>query len=246
MGDLALTGRRALVSGGSRGIGRAIVRALAGQGCAVIGTYVRDTAAVRALADELEARRDGSALVQADASDAAQIEALAETVRQRLGGLDLLVNNAGVVSHKTLDELSIEEWHRVLDTNLTGMFLLTRAVSGLLSEGASIVNLTSGAAMVGIAGRIHYTASKAGVIGFTRSLAREMGPRGIRVNAIAPGIIDTDQASHLTPELRERYSRMAALGRLGEAEDVARVVLFLASDLSGFVSGAVVAVDGGI
>lgn len=220
--------------------------ALAAHGCAVIATYVHESDAVRAASAELDRRGDGSALVQADVSEPAQIEALAETVRQRLGGLDLLVNNAGVVSHATLDELSIEEWHRVLNTNLTGMFLLTRAVSGLLGEGASIVNLTSGAAMVGIAGRVHYTASKAGVIGFTRSLAREMGPRGIRVNAIAPGIIDTDQAAHLTTELRERYARMAALGRLGRAEDVARVVLFLASDLSGFVSGAVVAVDGGI
>jgi len=222
------------------------VDALAAHGCAVIATYVHESDVTRAASAELDGRPDGSALVQGDVSDPAQVEALAETVRQRLGGLDLLVNNAGIVSHKTLDELSIDEWHRVLNTNLTGMFLLTRAVSGLLGEGASIVNLTSGAAMVGIAGRIHYTASKAGVIGFTRSLAREMGPRGIRVNAIAPGIIDTDQASHLTTELRERYARMAALGRLGQADDVARVVLFLASDLSRFVSGTVLAVDGGI
>jgi NAD(P)-dependent dehydrogenase (short-subunit alcohol dehydrogenase family) len=244
--SLGLAGRRVLVTGGTRGIGHAIVSRLTAAGSRVIATHLRATDASRALAAELQARADGSALLEADVTTPADAQSVADEVRRRFGGLDVLVNNAGVVSHATLEDLTLAEWHRVLDTNLTGMFLLTQAVSPLLTSGGSIINLASGAAMAGVPARTHYTASKAGVIGFTRSLAKELGPRGIRVNAVSPGIIDTDQAAHLTPEQRERYARFAALGRLGQADDVARVVVFLASDLAGFVSGTTIAVDGGI
>jgi 3-oxoacyl-[acyl-carrier protein] reductase len=126
------------------------------------------------------------------------------------------------------------------------MYLVTRACAAAMGPGASVLNVTSAVAMVGLAGRTHYTASKAGVIGFTRSLAKELGPRGIRANAIAPGVIDTDQASGLTPEQRVRYAQLAALGRLGHPEDVADAALFLASDAARFVSGVTLNVDGGI
>jgi 3-oxoacyl-[acyl-carrier protein] reductase len=243
--DLALSGKRALVTGGSRGIGRAIVRALASQGVRVAGAHVRDSDESQSLAVELEQIGNGSHTVKADLSDEASTGGLVDGVVERFGGLDILVNNAGVVSHALLD-MDLAEWRRVLDTNLTSMFLVTRAVVPHMPDGAAIINLTSAAAMVGMVARTHYTSSKAGVMGFTRSLCKELGPRQIRVNAVAPGIIDTDQASGLGERQRERYAGLAALNRLGTADDVADATLFLASDLSRFVNGVILNVDGGI
>jgi NAD(P)-dependent dehydrogenase (short-subunit alcohol dehydrogenase family) len=145
-----------------------------------------------------------------------------------------------------LNDLELDEWRRVVDTNLTSMYLMSRAVTAVMPPGGSIINIGSGVAAVGMPARTHYGASKAGVTGLTRALCKELGSRGIRANQINPGIIETDQTAGLTPEGRKRYESLAALGRLGQSEDIADVALFLASDLSGFVSGAVIAVDGGI
>ncbi|GHO65449.1 short-chain dehydrogenase [Ktedonobacter sp. SOSP1-52] len=244
--DLHLQGKRALVTGGSRGIGRAIALALAAQGVAVAVCYQQESDAIRSLADELRHLNAESFVVQADVSNEADVAHLANEVRRCFDRIHVVVNNAGVVSHATLDTMTMAEWRRVLDTNLTSMYLVTQATQDMLPEGSSIINIASAVATVGMPGRTHYTASKAGVVGFTRSLCKEMGPQGIRVNAIAPGIIDTDQASGLTPEQRARYAAMAALGRLGQSTDIAQVALFLASDLSRFVSGITINVDGGI
>jgi NAD(P)-dependent dehydrogenase (short-subunit alcohol dehydrogenase family) len=244
--DLELKGKCALVTGGSRGIGRAIVLGLAKQGAAVAAVYNNESEAVRMLRDELESVGNGSYVVQCDVSDEAAVKRLAEGVRDRFGRVDILVNNAGVVSHTTLADMTPAEWRRVLDTNLTAMYLVTQSVLDLLPQGASVVNVASAVAVVGMVGRTHYTASKMGVIGFNRSLCKELGPRGIRANVINPGIIDTDQAAGLTAEGRARYENLAALRRLGTADDVAGVALFLASDLSRFVSGVTITVDGGI
>ena len=241
-----LTGRRALVTGGSRGIGRAVVLALARQGAAVAACYHRESDAVAELASDLEQQGQGCFVLQAVVSDEQHVAALADAVRERLGQVDVLVNNAGVVSHMTLGDLGLDEWRRVIDTNLTSIYLVTRSVLDLIPAGGSVVNVTSGVALRGMPARTHYTASKAGIIGFTRSLAKEVGPRGIRANCVAPGIIETDQVSGLTPEQRTRYENLAALGRLGLPNDVADVVVFLASDLSRFVSGQTITVDGGI
>jgi 3-oxoacyl-[acyl-carrier protein] reductase len=244
--DLELQGKRALVTGGSRGIGRAIALAFARQGMLVAAAHVRDSEASQSLAAELEGFGNGSHTIKADlGGDEAAAQGLADAVVERFGGVDVLVNNAGVVSHAMLD-MDLEEWHRVLDTNLTGMFLVTRAIAPHMPDGSSIINMTSAAAMVGMVARSHYTASKSGVMGFTRSLCKELGPRQIRVNAIAPGIIDTDQASGLNEQQRARYAGLAALGRLGDGDDIAGATLFFASDLSRFVSGVIVNVDGGI
>lgn len=244
--DLGLTGKRALVTGGSRGIGRAIALAFAQQGVQVAAAHVRDTDASASLAKELEGFGNNSHTVKADlGGDEAAAQALADAVVDRFGGVDILVNNAGVVSHATLD-MDLSEWRRVLDTNLTGMFLVTRAIVPHMPDGGSIINMTSAAAMVGMVARTHYTASKSGVMGFTRSLCKELGPRQIRANAIAPGIIDTDQAAGLNEQQRARYSGLAALGRLGDGDDIAGPTLFLASDLSKFVNGVIINVDGGI
>jgi 3-oxoacyl-[acyl-carrier protein] reductase len=244
--DLELKGKHALVTGGSRGIGRACVLALARQGVSVAAIYQRESDAVTSLAAQLEALGNDSCVVQADVADASVIARVVGDVRRRYGPIEILVNNAGVVSHSMISDLEPTEWHRVLDTNLTGLFLVTKAVMEAMPTGGSIINIGSAVALRGMPGRTHYGASKAGAIGFSRSLAKEIGSRGIRVNLIAPGIIETDQVTGLTPEGRVRYEKLAALDRLGKPEEIADVVLVLASDLSRFVSGQTINVDGGI
>jgi 3-oxoacyl-[acyl-carrier protein] reductase len=243
---LQLEGKSALVTGGSRGIGRAIVLALAESGARVAACYRQDSDDVASLRKELERRSNGSYTIRVDVADADSVSELVGDVRERFGQVDVLVNNAGIVSHATLAQLELEEWQRVLEVNLTGVYLVTRGVMDLMPEGASVINVTSAVAMRGMVGRTHYTASKAGIIGFTRSLCKELGPRGIRVNAIAPGIIETDQVAGLTDEQRARYGGLAALGRLGQPDEIAGAALFLATDLSSFVSGVTMNVDGGI
>jgi NAD(P)-dependent dehydrogenase (short-subunit alcohol dehydrogenase family) len=244
--DLGLKGKHAVVTGGSRGIGRGIALTLADQGVSVAACYSRESDAVSSLAAELERKNNDSHVAQVDVADEASVNRLAGTIKDRFRTVEILVNNAGVVSHKPLAQLDLAEWRRVIDTNLTGMFLVVKALMDMIPQGGSIINVGSAVAMVGMVGRVHYTASKSGVIGFTRSLCKELGPRGIRANGIAPGIIETDQATGLTPEQRTRYANLAALQRLGQSDDIAGAALFLASDLSKFVSGVVINVDGGI
>ena len=244
--NLDLEGKRALVTGGSRGIGRGIVLALARQGVSVAAGYNRESDAVSSLAAELQQLGHDSHVAQVDVSSQDSVSHLADGLRKRFGQIDILVNNAGVVSHQTLADLELEEWQRVLNTNLTGMYLVTRSVLSMIPDGGSVINVGSAVATVGMVGRTHYTASKSGTIGFTRSLCKELGARSIRANCVAPGIIETDQAAGMTPEQRTRYANLAALGRLGQPDDIADAVLFLACDLSRFVSGVTINVDGGI
>jgi 3-oxoacyl-[acyl-carrier protein] reductase len=244
--DLKLEGKRALVTGGSRGIGRAVVLGLAREGVSVAACYQRESDDVARLRGELEQLGGPGYLVAADVGDPASVHDLVTGAHERFGGLDILVNNAGVVSHRMLADLDEEEWHRIIEVNLSGIFRVTKAALPLLGPGSSIVNITSGVALRGMPGRTHYASSKAGVIGFTRALCKEIGGQGIRVNALAPGIIETDQVSGLTPEARVRYSGLAALGRLGQPDEIADAVMFLASDLSRYISGVTLHVDGGI
>lgn len=244
--DIDLTGKSALVTGGSRGIGRAIALAFARHGGTVVACYLNETDAVRRLGDELGGLPGGGYVAQVDVTEEGSVKRLVDEAAERFGKIDVLVNNAGAVSHKMLADLEFAEWKRVLDTNLTSMYLVTRAVAAVMPAGGSIINIGSGVAAVGMPARTHYGSSKAGVLGFTRALTKELGSRGIRANMINPGIIETDQVAGLTPEQRTRYESMAPLGRLGAPDDIANVALFLASDLSSFVSGATIAVDGGI
>jgi NAD(P)-dependent dehydrogenase (short-subunit alcohol dehydrogenase family) len=244
--NLNLTGKYALVTGASRGIGRAIALTFAEQGISVAACYHTESEDVRSLAAELEQYDTDSYVIQTDISSKESVARLAENVRQRFGRLDILVNNAGIISHIPLAAMEFDQWQQVINTNLTSLYLVTHATQNMLFEGSSIINVGSAVASVGIPARTHYTAAKAGVVGFTRSLCKEMGPRGIRANVIAPGVIDTHQAAGLSPEQRVRYANMAALGRLGQGDDIAAVALFLASDLSRFVSGTTINVDGGI
>jgi 3-oxoacyl-[acyl-carrier protein] reductase len=244
--NLDLAGKHALVTGGSRGIGRAIVLALARQGVSVAACYQRESEAVTSLADELSGLDGDSFVVQADISSDEDSERLVSEVQARYGSIEILVNNAGVVSHKMIEDLDLEEWHRIIDTNLTGLFLVTKRVLTAMPSGGSVIIVGSAVAVRGMPARTHYASSKAGAIGFMRALCKEIGPRGIRVNLIAPGIIETDQVSGLTEEGRTRYSGLAALSRLGQPDEIAGAALFLASDLSSFVSGVTLNVDGGI
>jgi 3-oxoacyl-[acyl-carrier protein] reductase len=245
-GRMSLAGRRVLVTGGSRGIGRAVALAFAEQGAHVVAVG-RTPQAAPALAAELAAAGPGSHLVaSADLSRPDSAQQLLETAGSHLGGLDVLVNNAGVVSHSTLEDMDPAEWQRVLDVNLTGLFRVTQEALWHLADGGSIINVSSAVARRGMVGRTHYTASKAGVIGFTRSLAKEVGVRGIRANVIAPGIIETDQTAALDEAGRARYEQLTSVKRLGAPEDIAGVALFLASDLSRYVTGSVIVADGGI
>jgi 3-oxoacyl-[acyl-carrier protein] reductase len=239
-----LSGRTALVTGGTRGIGREITLALARAGADVLTCYRTAGEHVEQLARELKEIPGNHHVVRADVSDETEVTELVAECRSRLGHLDIVVNNAGVISHTPFAELAPAEWRRVLDTNLTGAYLVTQAALPLLRPNATIINIGSRVATVGIPLRAHYTAAKAGMIGLTRSLCKELGPKGIRVNMVAPGVIATEK--ELPPEVVARYETMTALRRLGQGRDIAAVTCFLASDLAAYVTGETINVDGGI
>ncbi|MEV6599724.1 SDR family NAD(P)-dependent oxidoreductase [Actinoplanes sp. NPDC051346] len=248
--NLGLNGKKALVTGGVRGVGRGIVLALARAGVDVVTCYRQDSELVASLERELKEIGGNHLVVQADIADPAQVALLLDTVRDTLGGLDLVVNNAGAISHIPYGDLSEREWRRVIDTNLTAPYLIIQGALPLLSEGASVISIGSKSSEVGIPLRAHYTATKAALRGLTRSLAKEFGGRGLRFNVLALGVIETEAMDAMPAEqaamMRKRYSEKTALGRLGTPDEVAGAVLWLASDLSRYVTGATIHVDGGI
>ena len=242
-GFCSLEGKVALVTGGARGIGAAISRELATAG-ARVGVNYRSN---RAVAEELAGEIGGIAVAGAIA-DPGQAQAVVERVESDLGDVDILVNNAGITRDTLLARMSDEDWEAVLATNLNGAFHTSRAVARkmLRRRAGAIVNLTSVVGIHGNPGQANYAASKAGIIGFTKALARELGNRGVRVNAVAPGYIDTELTRLLPEQARETILANTPLGRLGEPEDVAGAVRFLCSDEAGFVTGEVLLVDGGL
>lgn len=244
--DLEIAGKRALVVGNGDEITQAIVSALLAQQVAVAATYGREDEAAASLLAILEQGRNGSFALPVDVSDPRQVAGLAERVRRQFGRLDILVNNASIISHANIQDLTLDTWRRTLDANLTSVYLVTQAVLDLMAEGGAIVNVAACLAAVGMRGKAHYTAAKAGVIGLTRSICKEVGGKGIRVNVVAPGVISTGEMSDLSPEQRGRYAYLSALGRLGCPQEVANAVLFLASDLASFITGATVPIDGGV
>ncbi|MDM4718198.1 SDR family NAD(P)-dependent oxidoreductase [Micromonospora sp. WMMA1363] len=239
-----VAGKKVLVTGGSRGIGRAIVLSFARAGADVVTCYRTESEVVGSLVEELKATPGTHQVVRADITNAADVAALVEEARLRFGRLDAVVNNAGVISHVPFAELPPDEWRSVIDNNLTAAARVTQAALPLLGAGSSVVNVGSRVATVGIPLRAHYTAAKFGLIGLTRSLAKELGPQGIRVNVVAPGPVQTE--TDTPPAVLERYKNLIPLGRLGEADEIAAVVRFLASDSASFVSGETINVDGGI
>ena len=242
--SIDLGGRTALVTGSTRGIGLAIARALHGAG-ARVAVHGRDLSRAEAVAAGLG---DGTAGVACDVADAAQVEAAVAAAERALGPIDILVNNAGLTRDNLLLRLTDADWDAVLDANLKGAFHTTRAViKGMMKRRwGRIVNVTSIVGLTGNKGQANYAASKAGLIGFTKSVAKEYASRGILANCVAPGFIETDMTAALPDEARATLLQGIALGRLGRPEDVAGMVLVLASDLASYVTGQVLVVDGGM
>jgi 3-oxoacyl-[acyl-carrier protein] reductase len=238
-----LDGRPAVVTGGARGIGAAVSRELAAAGATVCVNYRSGRETAEALAEEI-----GGIAIQADVSEPAAAAKLIADAEESLGPLSILVNNAGITRDTLIARMSDEEWNEVIDTNLNGMFHTCRAVArGMMKRrSGSIVNLTSVVGIHGNAGQTNYAASKAGIIGFTKSLARELGGRGVRVNAVAPGYISTELTDVLPDEAKDAVLQSTPLARLGDPSDIAGPVRFLCSDEARFVTGDVFLVDGGL
>jgi 3-oxoacyl-[acyl-carrier protein] reductase len=243
-----LDGRIALVTGGSRGIGAAICEELAAAGAIVAVNYARNAEAAGEVCGRIAAAGGTAHGVQGDVSSADGAAALVAAVESDIGPIDVLVNNAGITRDDLIMRLSEDDWRAVIDTNLGGAFFTCRALSRpmLKRRRGSIVNISSIVGVHGNAGQTNYAASKAGLIGLTKALAKELGGRGIRVNAIAPGYIATELTNVLPEQARDAILANTPLGRLGDPSDVARAVRFLCSDASAFITGDVLAVDGGL
>ena len=245
---MLLDGKTALVTGASRGIGRAIALCLAAEGARVAINYAGNVRAAEEVKTAIEAAGGTAILCQADIADSSAVEAMVANVVKEFGTVDILVNNAGITRDTLLMRMKDEDFAKVLDTNLKGVFYCTKAVSKLMMKKRSgrIVNMASVVGLVGNAGQTNYAAAKAGVIGFSKSAAKELASRGITVNVVAPGFIGTDMTAGLPESVKEKMLTDIPLGRMGEPEDVASAVLFLASDQASYITGQVVNVDGGM
>ena len=241
------TGKIALVTGASRGIGEAIAKRLASEGATVLAA-ARSTDALARVVSEIEAAGGKASAVALDLADSASIEAAVKGALAAHGEIHVLVNNAGVTEDNLMLRMSREAWDRVLGTNLTGVFLLTQAVSKsmLRKRYGRIVNLTSVVGLMGNAGQANYAASKAGLIGLTKSIARELASRNVTCNAVAPGFVATAMTDRMTDEAKSKMTGQIPLERLGTPDDVAAAVAFLASDEASYVTGTVVNVSGGL
>ncbi len=245
---LDLSGKTALVTGGSRGIGRAIVLRLAAQGADVAFSYKGNAAAAQATAGEVEALGRRVLAVQADARSQEGAEGLVKGVLAEFGKIDILVNNAGITRDNLIMRMGSDEWSEVLETNLFGAFYALKAVTRpmLKARGGRIINITSVSGQAGQTGQANYSSAKAGLIGLTKAAARELASRGITVNAVAPGFVLTELTQDLPQALMDEITARTPLGRFGTTEEIANAVAFLASDEAGYITGQVLAVDGGL
>lgn len=245
---MLLDGKAALVTGASRGIGRAIALRLASEGAKVAINFAGNQKAAEEVKNEIEANGGEAILVQANVADPAAVEAMFAKVVEAFGTVDILVNNAGITRDGLLLRMKDEDFEAVIDTNLKGVFYCTKAAAKLMMKKRSgrIVNMSSVVGLIGNAGQTNYAASKAGVLGFSKSAAKELAARGITVNMVAPGFIDTDMTAVLADKVKEAMVKEIPLRRMGRPEDVANAVLFLVSDCSSYITGQVINVDGGM
>jgi len=238
----------AIVTGGTRGIGRAISLLFAEEGARAVANFSKDVEAAEDLLNEAKSRRLNLGLFRADITQFDQVKEMVEEVFAAYGRIDVLVNNVGLIRDNFLMLMSDEDWDSLMKTNLTGLFYCCKAaIRKMIPEKrGKIVNISSVSGILGTAGQTNYAATKGGVISFTKSLARELGPFNIHVNAVAPGLIESEVMSKMPKEKIEAIIRSSSLGRMGKPEEVARAVLFLASDHSDYITGQTIVVDGGI
>jgi len=238
----------AVVTGGSRGIGRAIVLALAKEGCQVAFNYLSSAQKAEELKAEVENCGVKCLASQIDVRDLAAVKTWIDGVKGELGGLDILINNAGIIRDKALMMMTAEDWQEVIDTNLTGMFNVSRSciVTFLKQKSGRIINISSVSGLIGLPRQVNYSAAKGGMNSFTKALAKETAAYGVLVNAVAPGFIETDILSDLSEEQRAEINQTVPLGRIGDVEDVAKSVLFLLSPLADYITGQIITVDGGL
>jgi 3-oxoacyl-[acyl-carrier protein] reductase len=243
-----LSGKVALVTGASRGIGRAVALGLAKQGANVVVNYAGSEAKANEVVDEIKGMGREAMAIQGNVADSDSVTAMIKETVKQFGSLDILVNNAGITRDNLIMRMKEEDWDAVINTNLKGVFNCTKAVSRQMmkQKGGRIINIASVVGICGNAGQANYVAAKAGVIGLTKSTAKEFAPRNITVNAIAPGFIVTDMTDELTEEVKQEMLKQIPLTRFGGAEDIANAVSFLASDESGYITGQTIQVDGGM
>ncbi|MBF1346794.1 MAG: 3-oxoacyl-[acyl-carrier-protein] reductase [Megasphaera micronuciformis] len=245
---MLLENKGAGVTGGSRGIGRAVAEALAAEGATVAVIYAGNTKAAEDTVRAIEEAGGKAFAVQCDVADEAAVTDMVKMVHEKLGTIDVFVNNAGITRDGLLMRMKREDWDAVLSTNLTGVYNCTKAVTKIMMKqrSGSIINMTSVVGETGNAGQANYAAAKAGVIGFTKSAAKELASRNIRVNAVAPGCIDTDMTAVLSDAVKEEMIKSIPLGRTAAPEEVAQAVVFLASQKAGYITGQTLNVDGGM
>lgn len=247
-GFMRLDGRKALITGAARGLGKAIALELAELGADIAINDIMESEEAEALRKEIESKGRKAVFIKADISKADEAKNLVDKAIEELGKVDLLINNAGITRDNLLLRMSEEDFDAVIDVNLKGVFNVTKAALRpmLKTKNASIVNISSIVGISGNPGQVNYSASKAGVIGFTKSLSKEISKKNVRVNAVAPGFIETDMTDKLPEELIENYKNSIPMGRLGNVQDVANAVAFLCSDRASYITGQVLVVDGGM